>query len=85
MTKVAAELVIRLIRIYQLTVSRVLPPMCRFQPSCSVYIVQALQTYGLLRGLLLGTRRVVRCHPFCPGGDDPLPLSDGSATTPHRN
>ena len=85
MSKVAAKAVIGLIRVYQKTVSRVLPAMCRFQPSCSAYTIQALQTRGLLRGLALGARRVLRCHPFCRGGEDPLPLSDCSHSMANRD
>jgi putative membrane protein insertion efficiency factor len=62
-----------LIRIYQLTISRVLPSSCRFYPSCSEYTRQAIERYGLVRGGWLGVRRLARCHPFNPGGYDPVP------------
>jgi uncharacterized protein len=62
-----------LIRCYQRTVSRLLPPTCRFQPSCSQYTLIAIQRFGVLRGLWLGLRRVIRCNPFCQGGHDPVP------------
>jgi uncharacterized protein len=61
-----------LIELYQ-RISRRLPSVCRFQPSCSQYMKEALQTHGLLRGLFLGCRRVLRCHPFSEGGADPVP------------
>ena len=62
-----------LIRGYQLMISPLLPPSCRFTPSCSQYTLEAITRYGLLRGGWLGARRLVRCHPFNPGGFDPIP------------
>lgn len=62
-----------LIRIYQNTISRALPPTCRFEPSCSEYAYQALGKYGLFKGSWLAIRRLSRCHPFDPGGYDPVP------------
>jgi hypothetical protein len=61
-----------LIRLYQLTVSRVLPPACRFHPSCSRYAAEAIRLHGSLRGTLMAARRLSRCHPFHPGGYDPV-------------
>lgn len=62
-----------LIRFWQLTISRVLPPSCRFEPSCSQYGYEAISRYGLFRGGWLAVKRVSRCHPFNPGGYDPVP------------
>lgn len=62
-----------LIRAYQLLVSPLLGPRCRFYPSCSQYALEALRRHGTLRGLYLAVCRVLRCHPFHPGGYDPVP------------
>ena len=66
-------LVLGAIRLYQQTLSRVLPPACRFYPSCSQYTLEAVTLHGLWRGGWLGVRRILRCHPFNPGGLDPVP------------
>ena len=60
-------------RAYKRFISPLLPPMCRFEPTCSVYTMQAVEKYGVLRGAWLGVRRLGRCHPFNPGGWDPVP------------
>lgn len=60
------------IRLYQRTVSRLLPPSCRFYPSCSEYAHQAIDRHGVRRGGWLAVRRLARCHPFHPGGYDPV-------------
>lgn len=63
-----------LIRLYQLTISRALPPnTCRFYPSCSHYGYQAILKHGVLKGSVLAIWRVIRCNPFNPGGYDPVP------------
>jgi len=63
---------ISLIRFYKLVISPLLPPSCRFTPTCSEYAIQAIQKYGALRGFYLGVRRILRCHPFHAGGYDPV-------------
>jgi putative membrane protein insertion efficiency factor len=62
-----------LIRCYQLAVSRLLPPQCRFEPSCSRYGFEAFWKHGALKGFLLTAFRLLRCHPFCRAGHDPVP------------
>lgn len=62
-----------LIKLYQKTISRVLPPSCRFTPSCSVYGYQAIEKYGVIKGGWMAAKRIGRCNPFNPGGYDPVP------------
>jgi len=64
---------VALVRIYQLLVSPLLPPSCRFHPSCSAYAAEALRRHGAARGSWLAVKRLARCHPFCEGGIDPVP------------
>jgi putative membrane protein insertion efficiency factor len=62
-----------LIRVYQMTLAKVLPPSCRFEPSCSHYTYEAINKYGLIKGSWMGFKRILRCNPFNPGGYDPVP------------
>jgi uncharacterized protein len=62
-----------LIRLYQLTLSPILPPACRFTPTCSRYAYEALDRFGFFKGCWLAVKRIGRCHPFHPGGYDPVP------------
>jgi len=66
------NLVIILIGLYQRFISPLTGPTCRFYPTCSNYTLQAVQKYGVWKGLYLGLRRLLRCHPFHPGGFDPV-------------
>jgi len=59
------------VRIYQWTISPLIGPRCRFEPSCSVYFILSVEKYGVVRGALRGLARIARCHPFHPGGYDP--------------
>jgi putative membrane protein insertion efficiency factor len=61
-----------LLRVYKYAVSPLLPPACRFTPTCSEYAADAIAKYGFLRGSLLGLKRLSRCHPFSEGGYDPV-------------
>ena len=71
----ASSLVCGVIQLYQLAISPLLPPSCRFYPSCSTYAIQAITRYGLWRGLGLAGWRLLRCHPFHAGGWDPVAVT----------
>ena len=72
------------IRIYQWTVSPLLGPCCRFYPSCSQYALEAMVRFGVLRGSVLTVARLARCHPWHPGGFDPVPAA-GRGTHTHEH
>jgi len=78
-SRLLTRLLVLPIRAYQLLVSPLLGPRCRFYPSCSAYAVQALTVHGPLRGSWLAARRLLRCHPWNPGGLDPVPPSHPGA------
>ena len=61
------------VRGYQVALSPLMPPACRYYPTCSHYAIEALERHGALRGSWLALRRILRCHPFRPGGYDPVP------------
>jgi uncharacterized protein len=65
-------LVLDLLGVYKALVSPLLPPACRFEPTCSEYMSQAVEKYGALRGTWMGLKRIFRCQPFCKGGHDPV-------------
>ncbi|MGD0099074.1 MAG: membrane protein insertion efficiency factor YidD [Acidobacteriota bacterium] len=67
------SLALLLLKCYKRFISPCLPFACRFEPTCSVYMYQAIQKRGLFKGVFLGARRLLRCHPFCQGGIDPVP------------
>jgi uncharacterized protein len=66
-------ILVLMVRGYQVALSPLLPSSCRYYPSCSAYAIEALQRHGALRGTWLAVRRIARCHPFRPGGYDPVP------------
>ena len=70
----AASLLSGAVRAYQLTLRPLMGDACRFAPSCSCYAREALATHGAVRGSALAVKRILRCHPFNPGGYDPVPL-----------
>jgi hypothetical protein len=76
-----------MVRVYQFAVSPLLPPACRFYPSCSEYTAEAIETHGPVQGAWLGLRRLLRCHPWHPGGVDLVPERhpSGPATGPQRS
>ncbi len=67
------RIMLGMIRFYRRFISPMFPPCCRFTPTCSAYAMEAIQKYGALRGGYLAVRRILRCHPFHPGGYDPVP------------
>jgi len=66
------KIVIGLVKGYQKFISPLFPPTCRFYPTCSAYFIQAVEKYGVIKGSFLGIKRILKCHPFNPGGYDPL-------------
>ncbi len=69
--RILGIILVGLIRVYQKLISPMLGPHCRFQPTCSEYYIQAVHKYGVLLGSWKGVCRILRCHPWHPGGDDP--------------
>jgi uncharacterized protein len=66
------QLALTILRIYKRWVSPAIPSACRFYPTCSEYMMEAIERYGVLRGIGMGLRRLMRCHPFHQGGVDPV-------------
>jgi uncharacterized protein len=75
MNQIARTFVLGLLRSYKWAISPLLPPGCRYVPTCSDYALEAVDRYGVFRGGLMGMRRVLRCHPFVKGGYDPVVTS----------
>ena len=71
--KIIKYICIKTIRMYQIIISPILGPNCRFYPSCSNYMIEAIKEWGPLKGLFLGFKRVTKCHPYGKSGNDPVP------------
>ena len=65
--------VLLMLRFYKFFISPLLGPRCRYYPTCSEYMMEAVKKHGAARGVFMGLRRLLRCHPFCKGGYDPVP------------
>ncbi len=74
-------LILLLIKGYRRFISPLFPPSCRFQPTCSQYAVEAIANYGTIKGGWLAATRILRCHPFHPGGYDPVPPVDRTSSS----
>ena len=74
------KMMILMIRFYQKCLSPLMPNVCRYSPSCSQYFIEALQIHGVLRGSLLGIKRILRCHPWGGNGYDPVPPKKNKKT-----
>jgi hypothetical protein len=66
-------ILIALIKLYRITLSKIIPSSCRFTPSCSVYAIEAIERFGAVKGGYLSLRRIIRCNPFSEGGEDKVP------------
>jgi len=73
------------IRLYQYLLSPLLPPSCRFHPSCSSYASEAIEIHGIARGIVLTAVRLLKCHPFHAGGYDPVPFEGSEKTIINRS
>ena len=81
MNKILSLLLILPIKIYQYLISPLFPGVCRYKPTCSQYMIEALRIHGPLKGLYLGVKRILRCHPWGGSGYDPVPPKE----TPHKH
>jgi putative membrane protein insertion efficiency factor len=72
-----SRVAIKLIDVYKIAISPLLPSSCRFDPTCSKYMRDAVELYGALPGIMIGIRRIFRCHPWNVGGFDPVPVKNG--------
>lgn len=73
MNKILQNLLILLIKFYQKVLSPLFPGVCRYRPTCSQYMIEAIKIHGIVKGLYLGTKRILRCHPWGGSGYDPVP------------
>ena len=74
---------IGVIRVYQIFISPIIPTNCRYTPSCSSYSIEAIKTHGLFQGIWLSSKRIVRCHPWGPWGEDPVPEANKKIRKKH--
>ncbi|WP_371375734.1 membrane protein insertion efficiency factor YidD [Sporomusa aerivorans] len=72
MKRLLTIVIVGMIVFYRQVISPLKPPSCRFVPTCSEYALMAIEKYGIARGLVMAVRRILRCHPFHPGGYDPV-------------
>ncbi|NBU51238.1 MAG: membrane protein insertion efficiency factor YidD [Chitinophagia bacterium] len=79
MSKIFQNIIIFPIRVYQKIISPLLGPTCRYQPSCSHYMIGAIKEWGVLKGVFLGLKRIGRCHPWAGSGYDPVPKKNKDA------
>lgn len=77
-----AGTVMAFLKAYKFAISPLLPSACRFSPTCSEYMLEAVQIHGAVRGVWIGLKRLGRCHPFCEGGYDPVPQNCNAQRTP---
>lgn len=77
------KVLIMLVRFYQVAISPLFPPSCRYYPTCSNYMIAALKKHGLILGLIMGLARIIRCNPFIRGGVDPVPDNFTVFRNPH--
>lgn len=73
LTKAVRWILIKMVRFYQLALSPLLPNSCRYSPSCSAYMIEAIQKHGAIKGVWFGIKRISRCHPWGGHGHDPVP------------
>lgn len=88
MAKISAPLqwlVIKLIRVYQIFISPMIGPRCRFTPSCSKYAIEAINLHGIVKGCWLAGSRLIRCNPLCEGGYDPVPACCTKESCANKN
>ena len=74
--RIIKAVLLTLLKFYKRFISPILPPLCKYEPTCSIYMMQAIEQKGIIKGLLLGTWRLIRCNPFSKGGWDPVDPED---------
>ncbi len=72
LNKLTSLLFVQLIKVYRITISPWMGASCRFNPTCSVYSIEAIEKYGIAKGGFMSIKRILKCHPFHPGGNDPV-------------